>query len=385
MNTWFVRKSRGSAVYRISVTAPIALLVLVMGFALPTASNAQGANATEKTEAVSGAAFYSAREAKMSPAIAAQLKTLRAQLAKVAAPGFTIGYTEAMDRPLSQLAGTHIPAGTLEKAAQQNALAAKALSIDAADATQYHFPRPAPICRSADAAFDWRKLNKVTSIKNQGGCGSCWDFAAAAAYESAYAIRNNIMLDTSEQHILDCSGAGTCKGGWYGPVWDWMHTKKLANASELPYTATDQPCPASLAGHYQTVTWGFVATGSSVPTTDQIKGAICEHGPVAVAMEATPLFQAYTGGVYSEANVSGINHAVTIVGWDDATQSWIVKNSWGTGWGESGYFRIRYGSNTIGYAAAWVEAPSAQYKLNPAILSLERVFPLKPIEMTKPQ
>jgi cathepsin L len=117
---------------------------------------------------------------------------------------------------------------------------------------------------------------------------------------------------------------------------------------------------------------------------DQIKQALCDHGPVAVAMEATRLFQAYTGGVYNEPGISGINHAVTIVGWDDSNQAWIVKNSWGMGWGEAGYFRIRYGSNTIGYAAAWVEAPSAKYRINPAILQLKRIFPVKSIEETRP-
>jgi cathepsin L len=365
--------------------AKLQIGLLLTGIVLSVPANAQGPSTAEKSEVSAGPAFYAAREAKMSPEIAAQLQKLRVQLAKITNPGFTIGYTVAMDRPLSQLAGTRIPAGVLEKAAQQNAVAAQALAIDAEDAKRFHFPHPEAACRASDAAFDWRKLHKVTSIKNQGGCGSCWDFAAAAAYESAYAIRNSMLLDTSEQHILDCSGAGTCAGGWYGPVWDWMHNNKLANASQLPYTATDQACPTNIVGHYQTVTWGFVATGSTVATEDQMKQALCEHGPLAVAMEATALFQAYTGGVFSEANISGINHAVTIVGWDNANQAWIVKNSWGAGWGESGYFRIRYGSNTIGYAAAWVEAPSAKYRLDPKILGLKGVFPLKPIEETKQQ
>jgi C1A family cysteine protease len=315
------------------------------------------------------ASFYAERLKSAPPVIKARLDALTAEHREKLV-GFKIGYTTAMDFSLEQLAGTKIPAEVLKSAPQQNKIAAEALKMDAADAARFHIPRPVLACSASTGSFDWRARGKVTAVRNQGGCGSCWDFAAMAAFESAYLIRNSVTIDASEQHVLDCAGAGTCGGGWYGPVWGWMMNHKVADEAHLPYAGVDQACPAALVGSYQDVTWGFVTTGNAIPTVEQIKQALCEHGALAVAMEATPLFQAYTGGVFNEPNVTGINHAVTIVGWDDANQAWIVKNSWSTGWGEAGYFRIRYGSNSIGYAAAWVEAASTRYKINPQIFKL---------------
>jgi cathepsin L len=331
---------------------------------------------TAASAAESSAALYENRLATASPAIKARIETLKAR-ATSEKWTFTVGYTTAMDRPLSQLAGLKIPEGTLSKASQQNAMAAEALKIDAADAQKFNIPIPPMQCKSSSAAFDWRSLGKVTPVKDQGGCGSCWDFASAAAYESSYLIRNSASTDTSEQYILDCANAGTCAGGWYGPVWQWQ--EKTANASEqqVPYTASDHSCPGGVNGAFKTVTWGFVTTGSSIPTVAEIKAALCEHGALAVAMMATPAFQAYTGGVFNEAGVTGINHAVTIVGWDDSKEAWLVKNSWGTGWGIGGYFWIKWGSNSIGYAAAWVQAASPRYRLNPSIAELATKYKIE--------
>jgi Papain family cysteine protease len=88
------------------------------------------------------------------------------------------------------------------------------------------------------------------------------------------------------------------------------------------------------------------------------------HGPLAAAMMATQAFQSYTGGVFNQTGVTGINHAITIGGWDESKQAWLIKNSWSTGWGLAGYAWVHYGSNSIGYAAAWVQAASNQYSIN---------------------
>jgi len=321
--------------------------------------------------------FYEDRLKNASPVIKQRVQTLQAQVASQHLT-FTVGYTTAMDYSIQQLTGAKPPADLMQRAPKQNAFAAEAIKIDQQDAIQNHVPYPILACHSTSSSFDWRTLGKVTPVKNQNPCGSCWDFAAMAAYESAYLIRNNVTIDTSEQHVLDCAGAGTCAGGWYGPVWDWMQTHGVTNETSLPYTATDHVCPSGISGSYKDVTWGFVGTGSSVPTVNQIKQALCDHGPLAVAMMATPLFIGYTGGVYNEAGVTGINHAVTIIGWDDTKSAWLVKNSWGTGWGMSGYFWIHYGSNNIGYAAAWVQAPSNKYVINPKIYELIDKYHLIP-------
>jgi hypothetical protein len=75
-----------------------------------------------------------------------------------------------------------------------------------------------------------------------------------------------------------------------------------------------------------------------------------------VAVEVTNAFRAYTGGVFNESSTGDVNHGVTLIGWDDAKQAWRIKNSWGPGWGESGYMWIDYQSNSIGYGASWVQA-----------------------------
>jgi cathepsin L len=331
-------------------------------------------------------AFYANRLKLASPQIKARLQALQTEGTQKNWT-FTVGYTTAMDSTLPQLTGARVPTNLRQLAPKQALFANEALKLDSDTAILNHVPPLVLSCSASSGAFDWRTLGKVTPVKNQNPCGSCWDFAALGAYESAYLIRNNVTTDTSEQHVLDCSGAGSCGGGWYGPVWDWMITHKVVNEATLPYTAHDAACPSGLSGIYQDVAWGYVNPSDPAhPTVAQIKAALCAHGPLAIAFMATPAFIAYTGGVYSETGVpvDTINHAVTLVGWDDAKHAWLVKNSWGTGWGISGYFWIKYGSNNIGYAAAWVQAPSNKYIISPKLLELIAKYKLIPLPKPGP-
>ena len=140
-----------------------------------------------------------------------------------------------------------------------------------------------------------------------------------------------------------------------------------------------------MSGPYRVVSWSFVEPSNpySVPPTAAIKAALCMHGPLAVAVYADSYFQDYTGGVFNNTNsTSGINHAVVIVGWDDAKQAWLVKNSWSSGWELGGYIWIRYDANNIGYAAAWVLPASVRYKFPPTVITLLRKYHL--LERVKP-
>ena len=105
----------------------------------------------------------------------------------------------------------------------------------------------------------------------------------------------------------------------------------------------------------------FWAQPFTIPSVPQLKQAICDHGPISVAVYATPAFIAYTHGVFNEVNTATINHAVMLTGWDEKTGAWHLKNSWSTGWGQSGYMWIRYNSNNVGFAAAWVQAAHNRY------------------------
>lgn len=313
--------------------------------------------------------FYAQRLQTASPVIRSKITDLRAQ---AAAKNWTfeVSYTTAMDKPLEQLTGLKVPADIAPMAAEQNAFAVKALELD----RQYLIANKINIftiaCTVASSTCSYE--NKMTPIRNQGGCGSCWDFAAMGAYEGSYNRRFNALIDVSEQHILSCAGAGSCGGGWWDPVFQWMMGNPVRKEAEQPYTASNGTCVPNPKGTYKVAAWGFVTIKNEVPSVAELKAALVAHGPLAVAVYVSPAFQAYSGGVFNENNTSWINHGVVIVGWDDSKGAWRIRNSWGTGWGDNGYMWIKYGANSIGYAATWVQPASAKLTINPALLDLIR-------------
>ena len=224
------------------------------------------------------------------------------------------------------------------------------------------------------AAFDWVGRNGMTAVKYQGECGSCWAFTACAVVESNFAIRQKKNLDLSEQHLLDCAEApqpvyrggrlvyvtgkaGSCQGGWYGPVFDYLMTKSAELESRLPYKFKEGSCPLPSQNQYRIAAWGYVKPNAGIPSVREMKEALCKYGPIAACVKVTPALQAYKSGIFDEfAPCNGerdINHAITIMGWDDRKGAYLVKNSWGAQWGEKGYFWIKYGCNNIGFGAAW--------------------------------
>ena len=325
------------------------------------------------------------REKTAPPHIKAQLTELRSQAVQKKL-SFQIGYTGALDKKLETLAGTRAPANLPVLAEKQNAEAVKFMQVDEEAKQQYLKVHPnalpeIPIYRLAcvnQGSWDWRRQGKVTPVRDQDGCGSCWAFGAMGAYEGSYLIRNSVGLDTAEQHVLNCSGAGSCGGGWHSGVFDWMISNGNGNETADPYTATDHACKPGVATPYRAAAWGYVIPSGGIPTVAQTKAALCQHGPLTVAVYATPLFQAYAGGVFNEAETShGINHDITLIGWDDSKGAWLIKNSWGTDWGETGgygsergYMWITYNSNNITYGAAWVQAASRFYVLPPRFYQL---------------
>jgi hypothetical protein len=181
----------------------------------------------------------------------------------------------------------------------------------------------------------------ITSVKNQSGCGSCWSFAATGATEALANLYFNqhLDLDLAEQDALSCSEAGSCDGGYPSGALDFYTYSGVVDEACFPYTATDQACANKCAYPIdQLQISGRKTFGLDTPITeDALKRLIIENGPV-------------SGGVYS------LGHAMTLVGYekdpDDEQTVWIFKNSWGTGYGENGYWKIKTPISNIGWTHA---------------------------------
>jgi C1A family cysteine protease len=228
--------------------------------------------------------------------------------------------------------------------------------------------------KSLPAAFNWCDSGGCTPIKNQGNCGSCWAFGTVGALECNIKIKDKVTVDLSEQWLVSCNSDGWgCNGGWYAHDYHQWKTDGCGGTgavleADFPYTASNSSCSCPYTHHYLIRDWAYVGSSYGVPPTISIKQAILDYGPVSVSVYANSAMQAYTGGIFNGCQTGTVNHGVVLVGWDDNQGTagvWIMRNSWGAGWGESGYIRIPYGCSNIGYAACYVDyASTASIELN---------------------
>jgi C1A family cysteine protease len=199
------------------------------------------------------------------------------------------------------------------------------------------------------ATWDWRKIGAgMPAARQQGSCGSCWAFGTTAALEGAIAVFDQQLVDLSEQFILDCNKNGYGCGGGY---WSYNLLKNPGHALEqgYAYKAFKGGCKSSAVDHpYKIEAYHSVPKGD----IEAIKAAIHTYGTVGVTMNVCGSIPGYSGGVYdsNECNWSASNHIVALVGWDDTVQhkkgkgAWVLRNSWGTGWGDKGYGLFAYGT-----------------------------------------
>merc|ERR1719330_523257 len=217
-------------------------------------------------------------------------------------------------------------------------------------------------------SFSWVDQGVVTSVKDQGQCGSCTAFAVTGAVESCFAIKSGeVFDDLAEQYLVDCAydystddgfDAQGCAGAWPQAYLEYQVKESKGQhqmEANYPYTAQDGTCSAQAEGYYKgaTMTDSISYWGTN---EDELKAALVEYGPVVTGVDASTL-SFYNGGIFDDylcceaasddSCVNGNNHAVLVVGYGPGY--FLVKNSWGSRWGEDGFFKIKSGVGLCGF------------------------------------
>ncbi|RLF61837.1 MAG: hypothetical protein DRN16_03105 [Thermoplasmata archaeon] len=207
---------------------------------------------------------------------------------------------------------------------------------------------------SIQKELDWHNYNGkdyMSPVKRQNG-GTCWAYAVVGTIEGRLNLEYgnpNLDKDLSETYIVNHCPYGGYNGGDPYRTLEWLKSNSVPEENGVFRTKIKN--------------WGWVTHDSSFNNNNinykvsAIKNALNEYGPLLAAMYVYSDFQHYTGGIYQhyESEPKTVNHAVVIVGYNDYQRYWVCKNSWGTGWGEHGYFRIKYGEVNIEDLVAWVK------------------------------
>uniref|UniRef100_A0A646QI32 Cystatin n=1 Tax=Hemiscolopendra marginata TaxID=943146 RepID=A0A646QI32_9MYRI len=206
-------------------------------------------------------------------------------------------------------------------------------------------------------SFDWRDHNAVTPVKNQKQCGSCWAFSVTGNVEGQWAIQKGKLISLSEQELVDCDKLDEgCNGGYMTNAYEQIiKLGGLESESDYPYEAEDEKC------HFQKPKVQVTINDYQNISNNETEMAqwLYKNGPISIGINANAM-QFYYGGISHPwkflCNPKNLDHGVLIVGYGSSKYSlfnktipyWIVKNSWGSSWGEKGYYRVYRGDGTCG-------------------------------------
>jgi len=259
---------------------------------------------------------------------------------------FTMGHNDHSDLTLEEIISTKM--GVVMPANAEELKANASFHVPSAG---YQHP----------ASLDWRTWGGVTGVKNQGSCGSCYTFSAVGGLETAHWRKYNYLYDFSEQQLLDCTGEygnGGCSGGWMHTAYKWLQERGngVFAQNEYPYKGVVQQCRKCGSGQAKTNVKSHVMVKSEAVLLD----VVATTGAVAIAYNAGTQQHSYyqTGILDIPGCGNSPTHAVTLIGYgtENGVNFWTLKNSWGTGWGEKGFFRLVRGKNMCGIAD-WASYP----------------------------
>ena len=219
----------------------------------------------------------------------------------------------------------------------------------------------------APTAKDWRNvsgINYVTAVKDQGGCGSCVSFGTCATLEANIRIKAqepSLDVNLSEAFMQFCGG-GSCSGWGLTSGLEFAKSTGVTDDACFLYKPQNMPCEDRCSSWQSRLVKLNDFTGHS--SMQARKDAIANVGPVVAGMAVYNDFFSYSSGVYQKTSGSSLAgyHCICVVGYDDSQQCWIIKNSWGTGWGEAGFCRIKYNQSDLLIDTDW-----AFYSVDPDV------------------
>lgn len=195
-------------------------------------------------------------------------------------------------------------------------------------------------------SVDWRERGAVTPVKAQGECSSCWAFSATGSLEGHHFIKTGKLVSLSESNLVDCSTKNGCGGGSMSNAFEYIIENQGIDTEEsYPYHAREDEC------RFNSLTVGATMKSYvNITIGDELElaEAVAKYGPVSVGIATSAKFGHYRTGVLNDDTCGDIDHGVTVVGYgtENGTDFWLVKNSWGKGFGDRGYIKMSRNRNS---------------------------------------